>query len=801
MFRNLRYALRRLGKSPVFALTSILTLAFGIAAASAIFSLAYAILLQPLPYESPTTLVTIGWCGPKADDCRWPAYSPQQISEIAEANAVLANITASAISDVARTDGDRPEVVRSAFVTANTLSVLGAKPTVGRLPVADDAQFNAPLVLLLSHRYWRNRFGGDEKILGRVLIMNGRPRIVVGVLPPGFVWRGADAYLPIHLGSQQTTEGQSRFMLFGRLKPGVTPAQAQAGLQNVFDNFSRSAPDAIPPGGRVQLRDLQDISHAGLEDILVLLIVAALALLLIACVNVSGLLLARAVEEEREFAVRVALGASRVRLLRQALADTLALSFCALPLGILLSHFSLRSLTAILPQGYLPPEAEVSVNLPFLLAALAVSLVAALLACIGPAWHLARADLQEGFGQALRANSMRPAQVWTLNSLVVAEIALSLLLLTVAGLFLHSSFRLWSVHFPFEPEEILTLRVPLPADRYVDRASRNRFISDLLEGVRRIPGGSNTTVDLALPFFEFLGTNVRVPGYAAAERWSILHATNADYFSIFGEAFVRGRPFTAAEVSGGRHVLVVNREFARIFLDGHDPVGKTIHLVGLPAPASLADDAFEVIGLIEDGRATLTVGKYPQAFMPHTVLGMSNVLAVRTKMQPALVAASIREVVYSLDKELAPTRVQTMEAALVEQGYAAPQFQVVLFSVFAASGLLLMALGVYGMVSSSVARRRKEIAIRISLGAQRARVFWMVLRRALALGIAGAAIGIPLSLATSHSAQFVLYDTNWYDPFVLSTAAITLLTTVSLAAAVPARHAARTDPMQNLREE
>ncbi|MGH9815185.1 MAG: ADOP family duplicated permease [Candidatus Acidiferrales bacterium] len=800
-FQDLKYAFRRLGKSRVFALTSVLTLAVGIAAAAAIFSLAYIVLIAPLPYESPATLVSLGWCDPKADDCRWPAYSPRQISEITDATAIFTSVTATSVDDVARTDTERPEIVRSAFVTTNTLSILGAKPIVGRLPVAEDAQADAPFVALLSHRYWRNRFGGDEKVLGRVLVMNGRPRIVIGVLPPRFLWQGADAYMPVHVGNQQAIEGQSRFVLFGRLNAGVTPAQAQTGLQHVFDNFSRAMPDAFRPEGRVQVRTLQDMSYAGFEDILVLLIVAALALLLIACVNVSGLLLARAVGQEREIAVRTALGATRGQLMWQALADTLALSFCALPLGIVMAHFSLAAIMATLPQGYLPPESEISINLPFLLAALAVSFLTAILAGIGPAWHLARANLHQGFGQALRANSMRPAQVWTLNGLVVVEIALSLVLLTVAGLFLHSSFRLWSVHFPFKPEEILTLRVPLPADRYVDRASRNRFVSNLLEGVRRIPGGSNATVDTALPFFEFWSAYVRVPGYPPAERWSILHATNADYFSIFGEAFVRGRPFTEAEVSSGRHVMVVNREFARIFLDGHDPVGKTIHLVELPAPASLADDAFEVIGLIEDGRATLTVEKYPQAFIPHTVLGMSNVLAVRSGMDPALVAASIREVVYSLDKELAPTRVQTMEAALVEQGYAAPQFQLILLGVFATSGLLLMALGVYGMVSSSVARRRKEIAIRLSLGAQRARVFWMVLRRALALGIAGAAIGVPLSLATNHSAQFVLYDTNWNDPFVLSAAAITLLVVVSLAAAVPARHAACTDPMQNLREE
>lgn len=797
---DLKFALRRLSKSLAFTFTTVSTLALGIAGATAIFSLTYAALIDPLPYENPATLVSIGWCGPGVDDCQWPAYSTKQISEIADNTDVFASITATSVSDAARTDAEHPEIVRTAYLTANTLAVLGAKPVLGRLSVPDDVRLDAQPVAVVSHRYWRNRLGGDAAALGRVLVINRRPRVVIGVLPPRFLWLGADAYLPIHLGSGSVIEGQSQFVLFGRLKPGLSPAQARTGLQHVLNEFARASPNLFSERAHVEITDVRGLNYSGLEGILVPLVVAAFALLVLACVNVSGLLLARAVERDREIAIRVAVGATRKQLMRQALADTLALSLCASPLGVVLAHSSLQGMTAFVPQGYLPPESSISINSPFLVAALTISFVAAVLSCIGPAWHLARPNMQS-FGQALRATSLRTAQVWTLRGFVVVEIALSLVLLTIAGLFLHSALKLRSVQLPFEPEAILTLRIPLPVERYPDKASRNRLMGSLIERVRRLPISSEVALDVALPFFEFWSANVRAPGHANAERWSILHATNSGYFSIFGQTFIRGRPFTEAEIEDGRRILIVNQEFARIFLDGQDPVGMTIHLTDLPRQASLTEGAFEVIGLIEDSRATLTVDKYPQAFIPYTTLGMSNVLAVRATTRPSILAASIRDELSALDQDLAVANVQTMDAALVEQGYAAPRFQTILFGIFAACGLLLMAVGVYGMVASNVAQRRKEITIRIGLGAQPYAVSWMVLRSMLLLAAAGAAIGVPLSLAISHSAQFVLYATAWNDPIVLVIATGMILASVSFATLIPARQAARTDPVQNLRDE
>lgn len=785
-FQGFIHALRRLARSPGFALSAILTLALGIAASTAIFSVAYAALVDPLQLKDPATLVTITWCSSVGKNCRGPGYPPALVAEISSRADVFAGAMASSVSDVARTDTDHAEILRVGYLTENALSVLGARPLLGRLPTAEDVRSDAQPVVVLSYRYWKNRLGADRNAVGGVLILNGKPRVLIGVLPPRFLWLGADAYLPIQLGLNKVIEGQGSFVFWGRLKHDVSAGDARIRLQQVFEGLARSTPEFFELGGRIELRTLQQMERAGIEDALALLAGGALVLLLIACVNVSGLLLARTIGQDREIAIRVALGASRWQLMRQVLADAFVLVLCALPLGVALAYYSLRAITAIIPQGYLPPEPDVSINLPFLVAALALSLLAVVVSCIGPGWHLARASLVRGFGDVLRANSVRPVQAWTMAGLVIAEITFSLVLLTVASLFLHSSLKLRSVTFAFKPEDILTARVPLPNQRYPEKASRNRLIRDLLERVRRIPRVSSVVTDVALPFFEFWSSNVRTPGNSPSERWSILHATNVDYFSMFGLTLVRGRPFTEAEVDDGRRVLVVNREFARIFLNGRDPIGHTVHLTG--------------VGLTEDSRATLTVDKYPQAFIPYTTLGMSEVLAVRTA-EPGLVAPSIRQIVHSLDNELGLAGVQTMDAALVEQGYAAPRFQTTLFTIFAASGLLLMAVAVYGMIASNVARRKKEIAIRLSLGAQRPAVLWMVLRRALMLGAAGAALGVPLSLATSHFAQFALYATAWNDPFVLGIAIVILLGVVSFAAFLPARHAARTDPMQNLREE
>ena len=409
LMRDFGYALRQLGRNPGFALTAILTLTLGIGATTAVFSVAYGVLIDPFPYRDVHTLVTPKLCSAQVPQCYWNIYTPEQFNELVQKTDVFDGVTASTISNVVLTGGNEPLRLRGNYITANTFVVLGVRPMYGRGTTAEDVQPGHGQVALLSYRYWKAHFGGDLSVLGRVLMLNGRARTVIGIMPPRFLWRGGDVYLPIDTtqtsASGTEVEGQSRFAMVARMKPGVTEAKAASELQLVFQDFARTAPTRFPKDLRVGTMPFDQMFKSGLAGTLYLLLGAVVVLLLIACVNVSSLLLARAVQREHEFVVRASIGASRSRLVRHALAESLLLAMVAMPAALGFAYAGLQAMLRIVPVETIPDEAVVTMNVPVLLASMGIALATVMLFGLAPAWHSANPRLAAALGSVRSSGS------------------------------------------------------------------------------------------------------------------------------------------------------------------------------------------------------------------------------------------------------------------------------------------------------------------------------------------------------------------------------------------------------------
>ena len=421
--QDLRYAFRQLRKNPGFALTAILTLALGIGATTAVFSVAYGVLIDPFPYKDVHTLATPKLCSSEWPECRWTMYTPEQFNEILRKTDIFTGITASTISNVALTGGTEPQRLRGNYITANTFDVLGVQPILGRASTPTDVEPGHGEVVLLSYRYWQAHYGGSPSILGRLLTLNGHPRTVIGVMPPRFLWRGGDVYLPIPIANETEIQGQRRFALVGRLKPGVTEAQATAELQPIFLDFAKTSPRGFPRDIRFGIMPFDQMFQSNLASTLYLLLGSVFVLLLIACVNVSSLLLARAVNREHEFVVRSAIGASRFRLVRYALTESLLLALVAMPVALAFAYAGLQATLRIVPTETIPDEAVVTMNVPVLLASIGVALITVIIFGLAPAWHSANPRLAAALS-SVRSSGSR-AQRRLLSSFVITEIALS----------------------------------------------------------------------------------------------------------------------------------------------------------------------------------------------------------------------------------------------------------------------------------------------------------------------------------------------------------------------------------------
>jgi predicted permease len=799
---DLRFGVRFLAKSPALALIAVLSLALGIMATTAIYSVVRAVVLDPFPYKDVDSLMSVRVSGQRGFKTN---YTPDQFLEISDRNTIFEGVIISTISDVLWTSDGEPQRLRGNFGTFNTFEVMGVSALVGRTVVPEDGQPGAMPVVVLGYTFWQRQFGGDPSVVGRQLRLNDNVRTVIGVMPKRFMWRGADVYLPITLERGRVVEGVRSAHLLGRLKRGVTESQAQADLRPIIQTLREREPAQFPDGNwRVGLVSFKETFPSSIRNDLWILFGAVGLLLLIACANVSNLLLSKATARQKEMAVRAALGGSRLRLIRQLLTESLLIAAVGGLLGVALAFGSLRAILAIVPLNMIPAESEIALNIQVLLFSVVVSALTSLLFGLAPALHTSKGDLAIPLREAGRGLQGGTRQALLRKGLVIAEVALSLMLLVGAGLMVRTFIAVNDVELGFRTDRLLTIRVPLSEQRYPDRERRVGFFQELLQSVSAVPGveavGLNTGTHP-------MGNNtaaVEVVGTAQPDNTpAMIHQINADYTRTLGIALVRGRVFTENEVNNRRQLALVNERFMKERFDGSDPLGRMIRIPRLTQPPYAApDDSLEIVGVVRDTlNRGLTTQLMPEVYLPFTVRGDADRLVVLTRGDPADISKPLISQVYSIDNNQPVTDVRTVELALQEGVYAGRRFNFALFALFGVLGLALAVIGVYGVMSSSVAQQTHDIGVRIALGASRGNISAMVVKRGASLMVIGIAVGLLGSLMTTRLLSQQIWSISPFDPITFAAVSLILLLAGLQACLWPARRAARIDPIGALRQD
>jgi putative ABC transport system permease protein len=800
--RDVRLAARALAHAPAFTVTAVLSLALGIGATTTIFSVVHAVVIDPFPYRSPDTLLSLAVVGPDGRS-NWSTYTIDEYVELTERVQAFDGLIASTISDVSRTDGGMPERLRGNHASMNTFDLMGVPVLIGRPPAPADARDDAPPVAILGYRYWQRQFGGDPTVVGRSLRLDGTMREVIGVMPRRFMWRGADVYLPTRYRRGLQLPGVRTVHVMGRLPAGASTAAAEAALRPVVRDFAARAPDRFAASFRLTFPSFAETFASSLGPTLGVLLGAVGLLLLIACGNVSNLQLARATARAREMALRASLGAGRWRLVRQLLTESALLAAGGGVLGLVLTQASLWAVTMVIPPDTIPDESHVRLNAPVLLFSIGLASLSTILAGLVPAWQVARTDAAHVLRDGGRSATAGAGQARLRGALVVAEIGLSTVLLVGAGLMMRTLVGMQHVPLTFDPAQLLTMRIPLAEVRYPTPDARRPFIGALLERVKALPGVRSATVDSGLPFVGARRTRVTIPGQPPTEQASLVHESTADYLRIQRTRLIGGRALEAADTNAVRRVAVVNRDFARRFFGTASPIGRRVGLDYLSRPPlNLADTGFEIVGVIDDVRNQGPQrAAAPEIYVPFGVNGSYVYLIVESAVPPQRLERSVRADVYALDPQQPVTEVRALDAVIDEEVFAQPRFSLWLLGVFAVAGLLLAVVGVYGIVAYSVARQRAEFGVRFALGASRGDVLRLVLGRGIRLIAFGTVVGLVLALWATRALSAQVSGISTRDPLAYLAVAIVLAVAGVAASLPPALRAARSSPLAALRAE
>lgn len=800
--QDLRFGIRTFVRTPGFTTLAVLSLALGIMATTAMYSVIHAVVLDPFPYKDVDALMSVRVWDPGQRGYR-TGYRTDQFLEIAERNTIFEGTIASTISDILWTGDGDPQRLRGNYGTPNTFLVMGVPALLGRPYLPDDGRPEAAPVVVLGYRFWQRQFGGDPSVVGRQLRLNDKVRTVVGVMPKRFMWRGADVYLPVVFARGTVVEGVTNVHLLGRLKPGVTEAQAEADLNPIISDLARKEPTQFPHTWRVGLLSFKETFPSSIRDDLWVLFGAVGLLLMIACANVSNLLLSKAAGRQREMAVRAALGGSRLRLLRQLLTESLILAVAGGVAGTALAYGALRAILTLVPPNTIPDESEIAVNVPVLLFTLVISAATSVIFGLAPALHTCTRDLANPLRSSGRGVAGGAAQALLRKGLVVAAVALSIMLMVGASLMVRTVLAISRVELGFRPDRVLTLRVPLPDRKYPEPARRVLFFQEALRSIASVPGVTAAAVNTTAHPFGNAGWPVEVPGMPAAEQPLIMHQVSEDYTKALGISIVKGRLFTSADVEARRQIALVNQAFERTRLAGGAAVGRIVRIPRLKLPPiGASDDAVEIVGVVGDTlNRGITDELLPEIYIPYSLLGAANRVVVQTAGDPTGVTRAVVERIYKIDPEQPVTEVRTIEAFLNDFIYAGPRFNVVLLSVFAGLGLALAVVGVYGVMSHAVAQQTREIGVRIALGAEPGSVARMVVKSGAALLLAGIALGLAGSVFATRLLAQQIWQVSTFDPISFVAVSGILLVAGLQACAWPAWRAARTQPIVALRQE
>lgn len=807
LFQDVRYGLRILRNSPGFAAVAILTLALGIGANSAIFTLVNAVLLQPLPYPEPDRLVYLNE-GNSGSSIGYPNY----LDWVAQ-NRVFERVAAIQSASFVLTGHGSPELIPGSYVAEGLFPTLRVTPIMGRGLLPDDDRPAAVPVVLVSYKLWQQRLGGDPNVLHTAIQLDDRAYTVVGVMPRDFQFpldAEPDLFVPIGL-TASTREKQDRAKHDGvyaiaRLKPGVSIQQAQSDFDLISARLAKAYPD-IDYEKQAQLQPLYDVTVYGIKDWLLVLLAAVGLVLLIACANVANLLLARATARQSEMAIRLSLGAPRARLFRQMLTESVLLGFLGGTLGLLLASLGVKSLL-VLASDTLIRMPEIHLNGPVLGFTVFVSLFTGLCFGLIPAWHVSRfrGALQSETQKAVSGGRQR-----TKNILVVAELAVSLVLLIGAGLLVQSFIRLVRQDTGFDHHNLITAGIQLPLNKYKTQPELDAFFDGLIEKLNATPGIESSTVTRPLDFsgegwgYGFLveGDPIPVPGEINYTR---LHYITPDFLRTMKIPLLQGRNFTAADNDSNMPVALVSKSFVHIWLHDQDAIGKRVRLGKARDLASEQNPWFTIVGVVNDvrhagdpwiqGELLVPFDQHQRYHVPIT----QRFLVMRSKGDAAIAVQQLRSIVAGMDSSQPLNRVATMDQ-LISRSMTSERTLMFLITTFAVLALVLAAIGIYGVLSYWVNQRTREIGIRLALGADQKNILRVVLREGIKLTVIGLCIGVPLAFALTNLLPNLLYGVGRHDPVTFLAIALLLGAVAVMACFIPARRAANVDPMVALRHE
>jgi putative ABC transport system permease protein len=804
LLQNLRFSLRLLGRNPGLTITVLLTVALGIGANTAIFTVDYATLLAPLPFPHPDQLVMV-WSSIQGNR---NGVAAGDFTDWKQQNTVFSDLNAFSGTSFNIATKDQPQYLQASLATSGLFQMQGEPLFLGRYFLPEEGQAGHEHVAILTHKLWL-KLGADRKIIGTTLRLDNQPYTVVGVQAPGDADRGQNQLtVPLIFKPEQLNHDFHWLLVMGRMKPGVTLQQARQNMDAVTAHIAQVYPRSDKGWGAKVEPLHNDFLPPERIQMLWLLLGAVGFVLLIACVNVANLLLARGMARQKELAVRSALGAARSTIFGQLLTESLLMTLAGGLLGVGVGYAMLQGLIAVMPRGTLPNEADLRLNIPILLFSLAATTVAGLLAGSAPAWYASRIDpgetMKEGGRTGMTAGKQRLRRL-----LVIGEFTLAVALLAGAGLAIHSFWNLTQVDLGVRTDHVLTFSLPVPDARSKDPARISAYYRDILAHIGAVPGVSHATVMTGYPLygagFGMPFTIAGGPSYADPSQrpGAGFGMVTPDYLATLGAHLIKGRSLNEQDTADGVKVVMVNESFARKYLQGKDPLRQRVVVEQLiPGVQKLGPPVeWQIVGIYQDVHAADQQKRLEEMLVPFWQIPWPQAtVSVRTAENPAAMQTSIAAAVHAVDPQIALAEPKTLDQ-IRDESLASERFTLLLFGTFAVVALFLATLGIYGVVAFSVAQRSHEIAIRMALGATRNRVVALVLREGSVLAAIGMGLGLIGAYFVGRAMQSMLFGVRALDFSAFGSVALILLAAALLACYLPARRAASIEPMRVLRTE
>lgn len=826
--QDTRFAFRQLRKKPGFAAVATLTLALGIGASSIIFSIVYNGVLYPFPYRGAERLTAIEVIA--ADGQGGASLFPlSDVKALRDGTHTFEDILAYGLWYVTYSHDNLTEMVKGVGAAPNAMQFWGVQPMLGRGFGEQDVRSGAPPVVVLNFLFWKKQFHGDMNIVGTSMMLNGKERTIIGVMPKRFQAVGADLYMPVSWTRPEPVRSKFDFdvddpLFFwatGILKRGATLETAAADLDVTFRELAPLHPDVYPKTFRVQTKWLNDVITGDFKKTFLLLFAAVGLLLFISCSNVAGLLLAQASARTKEISLRSALGANRARLIRQLLSESMVLGGIGCVGGCLLSYSALK-LIMLMPLNYLlPMEAMLTLNRPVMVFAVAISMLATLLCGLAPALHAIRSDLQRGLAStgvnidsAFQYGRFR-------SSVVIGQVALCLILVTGAGLITRSFIALTNIDFGVRPERVFTAGLHYPKGRYKTAQERRAFFNRLLPSLTSTPGVKNATVLIGVPLLFAPTSDVSIPGKPHKEHWETqIELCSEGYFESLGVHLLRGRLLVANDIASARKVAVVNEQLARKYFPSEDPIGRQVKVNEFDnIPETVHDAYFEIVGVVNNSRNFDFEGlsalpqkpdeAQPKLFLPYSVSGIAgDAFAMRTGVPPASLVDIVRREITSIDNDVvliantvAGASSYSLDDVMQATVYGRPRFAAIAFGSCAGLGFALAIVGLFSVMTYIVSLKIHDIGIRLALGAPREAILWLMLKRGAWLVGWGMLIGLVSSLGLTRFMSSQFRGVSAYDPLTLAVVLPMVLAAGLAACSLPAHRATQVDPMSTLRNE